>query len=42
MKRFFKVLSALYGLLAIVAAIGVKPACFWMWHQPEVPPALRK
>jgi cyclic lactone autoinducer peptide len=39
MKR---VLSACSSVLALVALIGVQPACFWLWHQPEVPKALRK
>jgi cyclic lactone autoinducer peptide len=39
MKR---VLSACSSVLALVALIGVQPCCVWLWHQPEVPKALRK
>lgn len=40
MKKLF--LNKLCGLLALVALVGVQPACLWWWHQPEVPAALRK
>lgn len=43
MKRLvYRLLPAIFSFLALAAAIGVKPACIFAWHQPEVPKALRK
>ncbi|MGI9951639.1 cyclic lactone autoinducer peptide [Moorellaceae bacterium AZ2] len=41
-KLFYRLLPAAFSLLALAAAIGVKPACLWAWHQPEVPKSLLK
>jgi cyclic lactone autoinducer peptide len=37
-----KILSACSSVLALVALVGVQPACIWIWHQPDAPKALRK
>jgi cyclic lactone autoinducer peptide len=35
-------LGATFVSLAVLAAASVRPACFIIYHQPEVPKALRK
>ncbi|HHV34269.1 MAG TPA: cyclic lactone autoinducer peptide [Syntrophomonadaceae bacterium] len=43
MKRFLhRILPACCSILTLAAVVGVKPACIWWLHQPEVPVALRK
>ncbi|WP_084711248.1 cyclic lactone autoinducer peptide [Syntrophaceticus schinkii] len=43
MKRILhRLLPVCCSVLTLAAVVGVKPACFWLFHQPEVPTALRK
>ncbi|RJX22403.1 MAG: cyclic lactone autoinducer peptide [Ammonifex sp.] len=43
MKRFlYGMLPACFAVLVAVAHAGVKPACWLIIYQPEVPKVLRK
>ncbi|GFN22892.1 MAG: cyclic lactone autoinducer peptide [Thermoanaerobacteraceae bacterium] len=41
-KLFYRLLPVAFSLLAFAAAVGVKPTCALLWHQPEVPKSLLK
>lgn len=41
-SKMFKVLVAGVAMVAIfVAQVSAASACFWSWHDPELPESLR-
>ena len=41
-KILSKALPLCCSIFSLAAVVAIKPACVWLWHQPEVPKALRK
>jgi len=41
-KMPYFIFSSLFSVLVLLAAFSVKPACHFIWYQPELPKSLRK
>lgn len=41
-KIYHGILTVMFSTLVVVAGIIIKPMCWGIWYQPELPKSLRK